>query len=117
MKLAPNTPFYKEWLTLIEQDIKQIINAIENKDFKKFGNIIENNSESMHKVINQSNINYSNADTIKLKQKIISCRNKYSIPVYYTQDAGSNLIIFFEDKDLEKIKSIFTNINIIKTFN
>jgi diphosphomevalonate decarboxylase len=112
MRLSKETsPDFKSWTKQSEQDIKLIISAIKEKDFVQFGKILEENSNRMHKTMASSkpSIVYSTSETKNLISKIKFCREELGLPVFYTQDAGPNLVIFFEEKNAAEITSIFPN--------
>ncbi|NRA73611.1 MAG: diphosphomevalonate decarboxylase [Rickettsiales bacterium] len=112
MKITKETsPLFKTWSNKAMQDIHLLISAIKRKNFVQFGEILEANSNSMHKMMATSSpsLIYKNSSTEKLISKIKSCRTKMEIPVFYTQDAGPNLVIFFEKKNFLKVKTFFSN--------
>lgn len=112
MKITKKTsPLFKSWPKKAEHDIAILISAIKKQNFIQFGKLLEENSNRMHKImaLSRPSLVYSTLETEKLISKIKFCREKISLPVFYTQDAGPNLVIFFEEKNASEIQSIFSN--------
>jgi diphosphomevalonate decarboxylase len=112
MKITKETsPLFKSWPNKAEQDITHIIDAIKKKDFAQFGEILEENSNRMHEMMATSkpSLVYSNPKTKKVISKIKYCRETMLLPMFYTQDAGPNLVIFFEKKNMSEIILFFQN--------
>ena len=107
-------PFYSLWPARVATAITEIKAAILTHDFTKFGEITENNAIEMHALMlaTKPAIIYSTADTILGMQQIWRAREA-GVAVYFTQDAGPNLKLFFLEKEQEKIKDIFPNVEII----
>ena len=111
MQISVNSsPFYKLWPEVAKSDIKKITSAIENKNFQLFGETVEANALTMHAIIQTGNpaIIYSSTQTITVIKKIWQLR-KDGIEIYFTQDAGANLILFFLEKLQKKILTLFPN--------
>ena len=114
-KTAPN---YHKWPEYAQSLIKPIINSIEKKDFKTFGEISEECAITMHELMHAStpSINYDLTETIELKKLIHNLRNS-GIPIYFTQDAGPNIKVLFEKDNLKEIKKYINNMQIIENIN
>lgn len=112
-----SSPLFPKWLCKVRSDINRITLAIKNKDFALFGETLESNSEFMHEVIKSSQLNfdYSSDKTLAAKEKIAALRAK-GIPVYFSQDAGSNLVLFFLAPEISAIKETFPTVEIIAPF-
>lgn len=67
-------------------------NAILNKDFEAFANIIEHDSDMMHSVMMTSNppLMYWQASTVEIFHQVREWRQS-GLPVGYTVDAGANV--------------------------
>jgi diphosphomevalonate decarboxylase len=114
MELSRETSqYYAAWLEQSELDFVNIKQALQDKIFSKLGELVEANSEAMHAVMQTTlpSIVYSLPQTLEFKHKVWQAR-KDGIEVYFTQDAGANLKIIFEDCSLEKIREYFPEMEI-----
>ena len=110
--------FYPVFLKKSQQDMKHLEEAIIKKDFEAFGKTAESNSKAMHTAIltAKPTINYTKSETEKAIQVVLSNRQKGGCKMYFTQDAGANLKIFFLLKDKKFIKQLFPSIEIVKFY-
>ncbi len=110
MKSAHTSSYYKEWPKKVELDLKNIIEAIKQKDFNLLGQIAENNSLFMHKIIQTTIMptNFLTNKTISMINKICEIRKKNKIPIYFTIDAGPNIKIIYLKKFREEILKYFS---------
>ena len=108
------SPSYKNWSTQVEQDLKDIKQAIFNQDFIRFGEISEKNALAMHATMLDSypSTDFCTEKTREYREKIWSIR-KTGIPVYFTQDAGPNLKLLFQKEMSSLIIERFSGIEII----
>ncbi len=99
----------EKWKNEQAQDLEQAINFLKCKNFKKFGNIVEENSKRLHDLLSSSTppIIYDTEKTIAIKEKIPSFR-KNGLPIYFTQDAGANIKVIFPKNSLGNIKKLFS---------
>ncbi|MFM1538583.1 diphosphomevalonate decarboxylase [Helcococcus bovis] len=103
-KTIETSPLYKGFTDSSIEDIKNIKEAIKNRDFKKMGEIAEHNSMKMHATMLSSNpsIMYFKPDSIRAIEKIKQLK-KDGFDVYYTMDAGPNVKILCRDSQIENI--------------
>ena len=115
MQNATSSPYYQEWLLETEQDTKKLQELIVSRDFNSFGQLIENNSNNMHKIMQSQNppVNYFLPETNKSIEQIQNLR-KQGMHIYYTMDAGPNIKVIYESKNEQEIKSHFPQIISIK---
>ena len=80
-------------------------NAILNKDFDAFANIIELDSDMMHSVMMTSNppLMYWQAATLGIFHEVRAWRAS-GLPVAYTVDAGANVHVLCLSEQAEKVK-------------
>jgi len=99
------------WKDQVSQDLKLVKQAIDTKDFELLGQTSENNALAMHATMLAAKpaICYSTKDTIEAMYKVWQLRQQ-GVSVYFTQDAGPNLKLIFEYKNIAKIKKYFTNL-------
>lgn len=109
--------YYELWPKQVEEDLQVLLCAIEKRDFKLFGETAENNALTMHALALTSKppILYSIPATIVMIQHIWKLRES-GINIYFTQDAGANLILLFLQKDVKLIKKEFAEVEIIMPF-
>jgi len=109
--------YYELWPEQVDQDLQNLLKAIKERDFKLFGKTAENNALAMHALILTSKppVLYSTSETIAAIHKIWKLR-KSGVDVYFTQDAGANLILLFLQKDVKLIKTEFGEVEIIMPF-
>ncbi len=98
------SPFYPCWLKTIDKDIKTAKRAIKNRDISLLGKISEENCLKMHALMitTKPPIIYWNEKTINLIHKIRQLREK-GLKCYFTIDAGPQVKILCEKKDLKEI--------------
>ena len=108
---------HRYWFDKVELDIQDIKQAIQLQDIKLFGDIIESSSSFMHNMMHTSTpvIHYDTQDTIMTKKLVYKLRAEGS-DVYFTQDAGSNLKLFFLAKDADLILSVVSGLHIMNLF-
>jgi len=104
--IAESSPFYKTRIAGMKNKIKEIKLALKDKDFTRFGEILEAEAVNMHTVMMTSNpaLFYWTPKTLEIILKVIDWRGE-GIEAYFTIDAGPNVHIICEGKNLEKIKA------------
>lgn len=118
MQLAQSSPFFKPWLSRNELELNEMIKAIKNNDFEKLGSLAELNASEMH-AINlsaQPGFTYFLPETVKAINLVHKLRKK-GIECYYTIDAGPNVKVLTQLKNVKEIvknfRSEFNNVKII----
>ena len=98
------SPFYPCWLKTIDKDIKIAKRAIKNRDISLLGKISEENCLKMHALMitTKPGIIYWNEKTIALIHKIRELRER-GLKCYFTIDAGPQVKILCEKKDLKEL--------------
>lgn len=83
------SPYYRAWIRTSEQDLRDMREAIQNKDFEKLGELTEYSCLKMHALAMASNpgLIYWNGTTVDGIQLIRELRQK-GHAVYFTIDAG-----------------------------
>jgi len=114
LRTVGTSPFYSGWPSLVEGDLKALKSAIALKDFEQLGATLEANACSLHGLMMSARppILYSTDRTLKAIHQIWEAR-KQGLSVYFTQDAGPNLKLFFLDSSQAKIEEYFPDIHII----
>lgn len=108
---------YNQWPQQAARDIELLEQAIATKDFTLLGSTAEHNAMSMHATMLASwpPLFYWTPETLQQAQKVWQLR-KGGISIYFTMDAGPNIKLLFEEKDLASIQKHFKEADIIKPF-
>jgi len=103
--LAESSPFYRTRITGMKKRVEEIKTAIRNRDFTKFGKIIEAEAINMHTVMMTSDppLYYWKPETLNVMAEIIELREK-GLECYFTIDAGPNVHVICLKKDAIKLK-------------
>jgi len=90
-------------------------NAILNKDFEAFANIIEHDSDMMHSVMMTSNppLMYWQAATVEIFHQVREWR-KSGLPVGYTVDAGANVHVLCLGDYAKEVEKRLRELNGVK---
>lgn len=109
------SPSYKNWPTQVENDLKEIKQAIAEQNFVAFGEISERNALAMHATMldSQPDTDFCTDKTHEFREKIWALR-KIGIPVYFTQDAGPNIKLIFQEAIIPIIIEHFPEVEIIE---
>ncbi len=102
---------YETWLNMTKQHYFSMLAAIKDQDFDSIGTIAIDNAHLMHNSVISidSKLSYFNNKTLAVIDFTKFLRNKYRL--FYTIDAGPNVVIFVTDKDFNKV------LNEVKTLN
>jgi len=113
--LAASSPFYKARIAEMPKKVREIKSALKNKDFTKFGEIIEAEAINMHAVMMTSKppLYYWLPKTLEVIQSVQDFREN-GIEAYFTIDAGPNVHIICQGKDADKVKSKLKGIKGLK---
>ena len=106
------SPFFADWITNAQFQCMQIKNALLNKEFELLALLTESNCLRMHSVAMsaQPSIVYWNGQTIDIIHLVQELRRN-GIPLFFTIDAGPNVVIFIDPSAKQKINSIKDNLN------
>jgi diphosphomevalonate decarboxylase len=105
MEKAWTSPFLKARLANIKNKIAKIKKALKEKDFTLLGETVEEEAINFHAVMmtQKPALFYWQAETIKIIRAVADFRSQ-GLMVYLTIDAGPNVHLFCQAKDLEKVK-------------
>lgn len=114
-KIAKASPFFKIRLKNIDKKINQIKKYIKQKNFARFGELIEAESMELHAIMMTSTppLIYWHPETLKLMACVKSWRSE-GLPIYFTIDAGPNLHLIVEDKNIPALLAKLKNICEVK---
>ncbi|KAB7667729.1 diphosphomevalonate decarboxylase [Bacillus sp. B1-b2] len=104
-RTVKTSPFYEGWLATLEEDLKQIKEAIAARDFTKLGTIAEANAMKMHATSLGAKppVLYWQSATLDVMQKVTELRQQ-GLEAYFTIDAGPNVKVLCERNQEESIK-------------
>ena len=102
------SPYYHHWVKTSVNDIKEMRNAITQKNFEKTGELAELNALKMHALTLSSSppVIYWNETTIRLMHTIRELRRK-GIAVFFTIDAGPQIKALTMPEYEAKLESLF----------
>lgn len=105
------SPFFEKRLQEIPKRIQKIEIALAEKNFKMFGELIEEDCLDMHHVMATQNppLLYWNNET----RNIMDIIKKRSVPAYFTIDAGPNVHVICEGKDEQNVIELLKGKTII----
>lgn len=111
------SPFYKEWPAVCSKDLENLKQAIADKNFDLLGQTAESNALAMHAMMLTAHpsILYSVPETLEAILNIWKLRQN-GISLYFTQDAGPNLILIFLKEVTDVVKEYFPTLRIISPF-
>ena len=109
---------YALWPARAERDVMALQEAIASHDFHALGKIAENNALTMHATMLNAwpPICYMEPETIQAMKTIWQAREA-GLALYFTEDAGPNLKLLFEEKDTAAVTQLFPNLCITEPFN
>jgi len=115
IRTADTSPFYSSWISSSDDDIKNMKQAITDKDFEKMGELAEHSSFKMHGLAlsAQPPLLYWNAITIETIHKIRKLRGN-GIQAYITMDAGPQVKILCLPEDSGHIQTVLESVSGMK---
>ncbi|MBO0444811.1 diphosphomevalonate decarboxylase [Enterococcus sp. AZ170] len=105
-RTVESSSFYSGWLETVEADLATAKQAIAEKDFNKLGEVTEANGLRMHGTTLAAvpPFTYWSPESLKVMQLVRSARQQ-GLPCYFTMDAGPNVKILVEKKNLSTLKN------------
>ncbi len=113
--IAESSPFYKTRIAGMKNKVKEIKLALKIKDFTKFGEILEAEAVNMHTVMMTSvpPLYYWKPETLNIMNRVMELREE-GLECYFTIDAGPNVHIICEGKNMSKLKREISNTSGVK---
>lgn len=114
-KLAHTSPLFKKRLSVINKKIEEIKRLIKTRDFKNFGQLVEDEAIELHKIMQTSKppLNYLQPETIKIMELVKKWRSE-GLEVYFTLNTGQDIHLIIEEKNKEKLVEKLKEIDIVK---
>ncbi|MFZ5534630.1 MAG: diphosphomevalonate decarboxylase [Patescibacteria group bacterium] len=112
MRNVTTSPYLSSRLLAVPARLKRATEALARKDFAALGSIIEEDCLDMHRVMQTQNppLSYWSEVTQAIMTAVPVWRTK-GIPVYFTIDAGPNVHLICEEKDISRVKAELTDIS------
>lgn len=114
-RLASSSPFFSVRLGKITKKIELIKKYITEKNFHKFGELVEAEALEMHAVMLTSSLPliYWQPETLMM-MKTVQAWRKGGIPVYFTLNTGQDIHLICEKKNVEEVKNKLDKISFVK---
>lgn len=102
---AWGSPLYAPRLAGMPSKIKRVTEALERKDLEELGLEIESEALDMHAVAMTGNPQayYFTNDTVRFLAWVRDERSRGALPAYFTVDAGPNVHLICETKDVDTV--------------
>ena len=109
-RTVETSAFYPGWLQTTPQDLASAKIAIHAQDFNKLGAITENNALKMHGTTLAAvpPFTYWSPDSLKAMNAVKKIRAA-GLACYFTMDAGPNVKVLCQKKDVAKIEAELAN--------
>lgn len=103
--LMKTNPFAKTRYKQANENMDEILEALEAGDLEKFGVITETEAMTLHALMMCSSPNFilMTPSTIAMINKIKSFREETKLPVYFTLDAGPNIHLLYPENIKNKV--------------
>ncbi|HEX7057568.1 MAG TPA: diphosphomevalonate decarboxylase [Bacilli bacterium] len=110
-RTVDTSPFYNGWLQSVEHDLRNVRQAIAERDFAMLGRTAEANALKMHASMFAANppIIYWHSATVDVIRRVKELRTA-GIPAYFTIDAGPNVKVLCEPKDEIAVRSALLSV-------
>lgn len=112
-----SSQLYNSWPKKVSQDMSFLHQALQLKNFSLLAGTAESNALTMHATMLSSwpPICYFLPETIAAMQKVWELRHA-GLELYFTQDAGPNLKLLFQDRDISTVLEHFPEVDVVKVF-
>ena len=109
-RVVETSPYYEGWVQSTAEDLKEIKQAISDRNFVRIGEISESSAMKMHalNLSAQPPFNYWSPDSITAMRKVEELRD-LGYPVYLTMDAGPNVKLICKQSQLDEIHKHLLN--------
>jgi diphosphomevalonate decarboxylase len=109
---------YKLWPQNVKQSMMLVEKSINEHNFALLGQAAEHNALTMHAYMlaAEPTICYFSPRTVEIFHKVWKLR-KEGMNIYFTQDAGANIKLIFQQEDADFLQKTFPEIKIINPFN
>lgn len=107
---ANTSPFFPLRLGQMNEKIRKTKEALYEKNFKLFGEIIESEALEMHAIMitSRPSLLYWHPNTLSIMKKVQSVRRE-GLPVYFTLNTGHNIHLITQKKNIDDVLQVFEN--------
>lgn len=114
MKSAKSSPFMKTRLSFMKEKNKKVKKYIKEKNFEKFGELIEQEALELHTIMltQYPPLIYWTIGTLQIMKLISKWREEF--PVYFTINTGQDIHLLVEQKNVEKLKNKLKKLDFVK---
>ncbi len=105
-------PSFSSFIAKCSELVAPMIEALEKKDLAAIGDLSEQSAELMRNVMLEAGVDYHTPKTQIMINRIHTLREQYNLPVYYTFDAGPNLILL---TTAEHVDAILAHLDDVET--
>ncbi|EKD70253.1 MAG: hypothetical protein ACD_46C00585G0002 [uncultured bacterium] len=118
MRTTNSSILYANWPKKVLQDMAIFKQAMKVKNFALLGGTAESNALTMHATMLSSwpPICYFLPETIEMMHQVWRLRHE-GLQLYFTEDAGPNLKLLFQDEDTSSVKEHFPTVEVIRVFD
>lgn len=111
METVATSPYLAQRLSAIPGRMQEITQTMRERNFVRFGEIMEEDCLDMHRVMQTQvpPLMYWNTATRTIMDTVVGWRNA-GLPVYFTIDAGPNVHLICEGKDEARVLDALKNI-------
>ena len=105
--LMETNPFAETRYLEAKKNMESIIQALKDKDFESFGQILEKEALSLHALMMMSDPSFVllEPNSIAIIKAVKEFRKKHGNKVYFTIDAGPNIHLIYQGKDTAEVES------------
>lgn len=106
-RVVESSPYYEGWVQSTAENLKEIKDAIAERNFVRMGEIAESSAMKMHalNLSAQPPFNYWSPDSIIAMRKVEELRD-LGYPVYFTMDAGPNVKLICKQSQMDEIHKL-----------
>ena len=114
-RLADSSPFYSLRLKNIQNKIETLKQFIEEKNFTKFGELVEAEALEMHAIMMTSSpsLLYLMPESLKIMHMVTKWRSA-GLRVYFTLNTGQDIHLICEGKSIRKVYQLLSEISEVK---
>ncbi len=115
MKSAQKSPFFQVRKAHMKDKLEQIKIYMKEKDFIRFGELVESEALEMHAVMLTSTpaLIYWQPGTVQLMRYVHKWRAE-GLPVYFTMNTGQDMHLLVESKDSERLITLLKALNEVR---
>lgn len=113
--LAWTSPLFAQRLEVLETRGSKIQEALERRDLSSLGPLLEEEALNMHEVMKHSRppCLYLGGETLNFLDELRSFRQREHLDCFFTLDAGPNVHLIYEEKDIKKLDPLTMGLKVL----